>query len=67
MELEALHQGLDMTETVTRARFEELNADLFKKTLGPGAPRARADAARGRAGRRDDDTSERALGSIFWI
>jgi len=35
VELEALYQGEDMTETVTRARFEELNADLFKKTLGP--------------------------------
>merc|ERR1712232_938986 len=25
----------DLSETLTRARFEELNADLFKKTLGP--------------------------------
>jgi len=24
-----------MDEELTRARFEELNADLFKKTLGP--------------------------------
>ena len=24
-----------MSETLTRARFEELNNDLFKKTLGP--------------------------------
>jgi endoplasmic reticulum chaperone BiP len=28
-------EGLDFSETLTRARFEELNADLFKKTLGP--------------------------------
>lgn len=34
-EIEALHNGLDFSETLTRARFEELNQDLFKKTLGP--------------------------------
>ena len=27
--------GLDVSETLTRARFEELNMDLFKKTLAP--------------------------------
>merc|ERR1712087_227047 len=27
--------GFDFSETLTRARFEELNVDLFKKTLGP--------------------------------
>ena len=26
---------MDFSETLTRARFEELNADLFKNTLGP--------------------------------
>jgi len=26
---------LDLDEVLTRARFEELNSDLFKKTLGP--------------------------------
>jgi len=35
VEIEALFDGIDMSETLTRARFEELNADLFKKTLGP--------------------------------
>ena len=35
MEIEALFDGVDFSETLTRARFEELNADLFKKTLGP--------------------------------
>jgi len=30
-----LVQGYDLSETLTRARFEELNSDLFKKTLGP--------------------------------
>ena len=33
-EIEALHDGIDFSEILTRARFEELNQDLFKKTLG---------------------------------
>lgn len=35
VEIESLIDGLDFSEPLTRARFEELNADLFKKTLGP--------------------------------
>lgn len=35
IEIEALIDGVDFSETLTRARFEELNSDLFKKTLGP--------------------------------
>jgi len=35
IEIEDLAEGFDLSETLTRARFEELNADLFKKTLGP--------------------------------
>merc|ERR1712176_1196125 len=35
VEIEALFDGVDMSETLTRARFEELNNDLFKNTLGP--------------------------------
>ena len=35
LEIENLAEGYDLSETLTRARFEELNADLFKKTLGP--------------------------------
>lgn len=35
LEIEALYEGIDFSETLTRARFEELNMDLFKKTLGP--------------------------------
>merc|ERR1711871_1176292 len=34
-EIESLFDGVDFSETLTRARFEELNMDLFKKTLGP--------------------------------
>jgi heat shock protein 5 len=34
-EIEALYDGIDFSESLTRARFEELNQDLFKKTLGP--------------------------------
>merc|ERR1719515_375632 len=35
LEIEDLAEGFDFSETLTRARFEELNNDLFKKTLGP--------------------------------
>jgi len=35
VEIESLHEGIDFSETLTRARFEELCLDLFKKTLGP--------------------------------
>jgi len=35
LEIEGLIDGQDFSETLTRARFEELNVDLFKKTLGP--------------------------------
>jgi heat shock protein 5 len=35
LEIEGLTEGMDFSETLTRARFEELNLDLFKKTLGP--------------------------------
>jgi len=35
VEIESLHKGIDMSETLTRAKFEELNNDLFKRTLKP--------------------------------
>merc|ERR1712151_1370308 len=35
LEVEDLSEGFDLSETLTRARFEDLNTDLFKKTLGP--------------------------------
>ena len=35
LEIESLHNGEDFSETLTRARFEELNMDLFKRTLRP--------------------------------
>ena len=34
LEIDDLAPGYDLQETLTRARFEELNNDLFKKTLG---------------------------------
>merc|ERR1712224_545362 len=34
LEVESLYDGVDFSETLTRARFEDLNIDLFKKTLG---------------------------------
>jgi len=35
VEVESLIDGEDFSETLTRARFEDLNNDLFKKTLKP--------------------------------
>eukprot|EP00199_Chlamydomonas_sp_CCMP681_P001435 CAMPEP_0119102618 /NCGR_PEP_ID=MMETSP1180-20130426/1304_1 /TAXON_ID=3052 ORGANISM="Chlamydomonas cf sp, Strain CCMP681" /NCGR_SAMPLE_ID=MMETSP1180 /ASSEMBLY_ACC=CAM_ASM_000741 /LENGTH=661 /DNA_ID=CAMNT_0007086937 /DNA_START=91 /DNA_END=2076 /DNA_ORIENTATION=+ len=35
VEIEALYEGVDLSEPLTRARFEELNIELFRKTLGP--------------------------------
>jgi len=35
IEIESFHAGKDFSETLTRAKFEELNNDLFKKTLKP--------------------------------
>jgi heat shock protein 5 len=37
IEIESLASGIDFSETLTRARFEELNNDLFRKTLKPVA------------------------------
>ena len=35
IEIDSLHQGQDFYTSMTRARFEELNADLFRSTLDP--------------------------------
>ncbi|KAI0899131.1 78 KDA glucose-regulated protein-like protein precursor [Annulohypoxylon nitens] len=35
IEIEAFFDGKDFSETLTRAKFEELNIDLFKRTLKP--------------------------------
>ena len=35
VEIESFHAGQDFSETLTRAKFEELNQDLFKKTIKP--------------------------------
>jgi len=35
IEIDSLHEGVDFYTTITRARFEELNADLFRGTLEP--------------------------------
>lgn len=48
LEIEDLVAGYDLSETLTRARFEELNNDLFKKTLGP-VKRALEDAGLNKA------------------
>ncbi|XP_048515920.1 heat shock 70 kDa protein cognate 4-like isoform X2 [Athalia rosae] len=35
LEIDSLFEGVDFYTTVTRARFEELNQDLFKSTVDP--------------------------------
>ncbi|KAF8516096.1 heat shock protein 70 family [Gautieria morchelliformis] len=35
LEIEAFEAGRDFSETLTRATFEQLNVDLFRKTMGP--------------------------------
>lgn len=35
IEIEAFEGGNDFSETLTRAKFEEINADLLKKTMTP--------------------------------
>ncbi|XP_050311684.1 heat shock protein 68-like [Anthonomus grandis grandis] len=35
IEIDALFEGIDFYTKITRARFEELNADLFRSTLQP--------------------------------
>lgn len=35
IEIDELLEGLDFKETLTRAKFEDLNIDLFKKTMTP--------------------------------
>jgi len=35
IEIDSLFEGVDFYTTITRARFEELNADLFRGTLEP--------------------------------
>ncbi|KAM3391450.1 hypothetical protein ACQJBY_012875 [Aegilops geniculata] len=43
VEVESLADGVDLSEPLTRARFEELNADLFRKVMAP-VKKAMADA-----------------------
>jgi len=43
LEIDNLADGVDLAETLTRARFEEINNDLFMKTMEPVA-RAMKDA-----------------------
>jgi heat shock protein 5 len=35
IEIDSFVDGIDFSETLTRAKFEELNLDLFKKTIKP--------------------------------
>uniref|UniRef100_A0A914DTY1 Heat shock protein 70 n=1 Tax=Acrobeloides nanus TaxID=290746 RepID=A0A914DTY1_9BILA len=35
IEIDSLYEGIDFHSKISRARFEEMNADLFRKTLEP--------------------------------
>jgi Hsp70 protein len=35
IEIDSLYEGIDFYSTLTRARFEELNMDLFRKCMDP--------------------------------
>ncbi|KAM1126191.1 heat shock 70 kDa protein 1-like [Malus sylvestris] len=35
IEIDALYESIDLYSTITRARFEELNMDLFRKCMEP--------------------------------
>ncbi|KAF9582784.1 ATPase with role in protein import into the ER [Lunasporangiospora selenospora] len=35
IEVDSFHDGVDFSETLSRAKFEELNNDLFRKTIKP--------------------------------
>merc|ERR1711968_145606 len=35
IEVDSLHNGIDFQSTITRARFEEMNMDYFRKTMEP--------------------------------
>lgn len=35
IEIDALYQGIDFNSTISRAKFEEMNMSLFKKTMEP--------------------------------
>ena len=48
IEIEALHEGIDFYSKLTRARFDELCADLFRSTLEP-VEKALRDARLGKA------------------
>jgi heat shock protein 5 len=43
VQIDSLVDGVDLSEPLTRARFEELNSDLFRKTMAP-VKKAMADA-----------------------
>ena len=49
IEIDSLHEGMDFYTSITRARFEELNADLFRNVMEP-VERALVDAKADKAG-----------------
>lgn len=52
IEIDSLYEGVDFYTSITRARFEELNADLFRSTMEP-VEKALRDAKMDKAGIHD--------------
>ena len=67
LEIEALYDGVDFSETLTRARFEELNADLFKNTLGPVKQVGFFRSFCGSKNSRFWPTTKKSFGHVWWI
>jgi endoplasmic reticulum chaperone BiP len=59
IEIESFEDGNDFSETLTRAKFEELNMDLFRKTMKP------VEQVLKDAGLKKDDVDEVRLCSLY--
>ncbi len=65
VEIESLTDGEDFSETLTRAKFEELNNDLFRKTLTPLANVLKDSGLKVSTCRRRSPRPAHALAAIF--
>jgi heat shock protein 5 len=61
IEIESFEDGNDFSETLTRAKFEELNMDLFRKTMKP------VEQVLKDAGLKKDDIDEVCFPSFLFI
>ena len=59
IEIDSLFEGIDFYSSITRARFEELNMDLFRKCMEPVERVMKASAA--------DLAIVQAAVTTFWV